>query len=127
MKYAFAVLLAPLFASSALAAETCDYGKPDVFKFVKWEFRQADAQWMEIKLTFHNTLNYAISSANIRVVVDDKHFLIRSRELINASSDGVAIDQLGIPLEDAARFQILTPALCVESVKDQNGESKSLD
>ena len=125
MRHVVALVLASLAASPALADTGCDYGSPDVFKFVSWEFTRVDAQWVKIKLNFHNNLKQNIKEANIRVSVDEKHFPIRSRQLAEAASDAVAVDQVGIPAADVARFQSLTPQLCVEWTYDENDTRKS--
>ena len=86
MRHAVALVLASLAASPALADTRCDYGSPDVFEFVSWEFTRVDVQWVKIKLTFHNNRNQDIKEANIRVAVDEKHFPIRGRKLAKAAS-----------------------------------------
>jgi hypothetical protein len=127
MRHVVALVLASLAASPALADTGCEggYGSPDVFKFVSWKFTRVEGEWVEIKLTFHNNLKQNIKQAHIVAFVDGKHLPIRSKELANAASDAVAVDEVGMPAEDVARFPSLTPQLCVEWTYDENDTRKS--
>ena len=127
MKYLLAIVLASLMSAPALADSRCREGSPDLFTFVKWEFKKVDDHWMDVNLTYHNTSDQAFSKANITIFVDGEgKFFVRSRELIKASSDATATNQIGgISPADLKRFQSLTPQLCVDYTYDESGTRKN--
>ncbi len=127
MKYLVAIVLACLGSAPALAASQCKPGSPDMFEFVKWEFKNIDGHWVEISLTYHNKLNQSFAEANIGVVVDGHtQFDIHNRNVTKASSDATATEQLGMRPADLKELQSLTPKLlCVEWTYDENGTRTS--
>ena len=127
MKYLMAIALACLVTAPALADSRCGHGSPDLFKFVKWEFKKVDDHWVDVNLTYHNNLDQAFSEANITIFVDGEgKFFVRSRDLIKASSDATATNQIGgIRPDDLKRFQSLTPQLCVDWTTDESGTRKN--
>ena len=127
MKYLIAIVLACLISTPALAANQCIPGSPDMFEFIKWEFKNIDNHWVEISLTYHNKLNQAFAQANIGVVVDGHpQFEIHNRKVTKPSSDATATEQLGMRMADLKELQSLTPKLlCVEWTFDENGTRTS--
>ncbi len=127
MKYLVAILLPSLASGPALADSQCKQGSPDLFTFVKWEFKKVDDHWVEVNLTYHNNADQAFSKANITIFVDGEgKFFVRSREVTKASGDGTATNQIGgITPAEVKRFGSLTPQLCVDYTYDENGTRKN--
>lgn len=127
MKYLMAILLACLASAPALADSGCKQGSPDLFTFVKWEFKKVDDHWVDVNLTFHNNTDQAFSEANITIFVDGEgKFFVRSRELTKASGDGTATNQIGgMRPAEVKRFESLAPQLCVDFTYDESGTRKN--
>ncbi len=127
MKFPMTIVLALLASAPALADTRCAHGSPDIFEFVKWEFKKVDDHWVDVNLTFHNKLDQAFSKANITIFVDGEgKFFVRSRDLTKASGDGTATNQIGgMTPDDVKRFQSLTPQLCVDFTYDESGARKN--
>ena len=124
MKYLIALGFLLLGSSAQAADPHCDYGASNVFNFVKWEFKPAD-KWMEMTLTFHNTLKQTITASEIRIEVDGHGFGFRTKDLIKPDSDITVKSQFGMPKADAEKFQTLAPQLCVIAFDDDKGNHKS--
>ena len=118
MKFVLALILATLGSSPALAGGGCDYGSPDVYKFLSWEFKKVDSDWTQISVKLHNMLDRNIVWSEIGVQVNGHIFGFQARELTKAGSDTTVTSKLGMPSKDATEFQTLTPLLCVHAVTD---------
>lgn len=123
---------APLLASPALASGACVYdgynrGSPEVFKFVKWEFGKREGDWLKVHLTLHNNLKYAVKRFELTMRVDDSSIGLTIRQPLPANADGVIVAEYPMTNKDAARFQPLTPLVCVRSTQDEKGVTHSHD
>lgn len=122
-----ALIFASLSTSPAMAETKCDYGSPDVFTFVKWEFVKLKGDMRELKLTYRNNLKRPLAWVEMRFLVDDERGFpiivsLNTREPIPASGDAVLTAEYQVPDDVVAKFHARTPLLCVTAVDDDKGK-----
>jgi hypothetical protein len=131
MKPIIALVSASSFAflliSPASASGGCDYGSPDVFKFIRWELAKSEGRWRELTLNFHNTLNHSFSWVELRMLVGDHIISMNTEQRIPAASDAVLTAKYEMSDEAAAEFQSLAPLICVEATDDEKGVRKNYE
>jgi hypothetical protein len=125
MKYLLAIGIVAMSSITAHAATKCDFGSPDVFDFVSWQFKKSVGPWMEMKLTYRNKLDLALKTYEMRVLVDDVGVGVSSKEPVKPGGEATTTMELDMSQEDADKFQQLTPLLCAIGVEDETGNHRS--
>ena len=123
-----AIFTTPALASGACVADGYDRGSPDVFKFVKWEFgKPEDDGWLKMNLTLHNTLDQSFTWFELDMLVDGTTISLKKTQPVAAASDTVVTAEYNMSSATAARFQSLTPLICVSRTEDENGKNQNYE
>jgi hypothetical protein len=116
-------------ATSPVSAASggCDYGSPDILRFVRWEFVKRDGAMRELRLTYRNNLNQSFAWVDLRLLVDGGPIGFNKRQRIPAASEAVLTAQYEMSDEAIAKFQSRTPLICVLSIEDEKGSKRHYD
>jgi hypothetical protein len=122
-----ALISALLAPPPAFASGKCDYGSPDIFRFIKWEFVKRDGMMRELKLTYRNNLNQSFAWVDLRLLVEGGPIGLNKRQRIPATSEAVLTAAYEMSDEAMAKLQSRTPLICVLSIEDEKGNKKHYD
>lgn len=129
---ASALVFGTLTAQPALASGDCVYegynkGSPDVFKFVKWEFGKREGRWLKVNLTLHSNLKQTIKWFQLTMLADGQSISLNTTQTLPAGSDALITADYEMSNETAAKFQSITPLICVKRTEDEKGGKQNYE
>ena len=121
-----------LSVSPAAASGGCVYfgynkGSPDVFKFVKWQFGKREGRWLKVELTLHNNLKQTIKWFEVTLLADGHSISLNTTQTLAAESDALITASYEMSNADAAKYQALTPLVCVRTTEDVHGNKQKYE
>jgi hypothetical protein len=123
------MFLALAFAATLLVQACgevpCNGGSPDIFKFVKWDFKTLGPEDTEVTLTVHNATGQNFKESEIKIRWGEWHqFFFKFKTLAKGNSDTTFMNRFGMGPRSAKELKALTPTLCAVTTYDESNNKK---
>lgn len=128
IKIFLALAFTTTLSNLAFAEVPCQRGSPDIFKFVKWDFKTVDSGTTEVTLTVHNATGQNFEYSEIKIRWGEWHqFFFYLKALAKGNSDTTFMNSYRMLAKDAKSLQPITPTLCTEETRDERDNKKNYD